>query len=299
MQIIAGKTDVSISIYARALSGAPLTGKVAADFALTYRRAGANVPLSLSDLASVDAAHTDGGIYEVGNGEYRLDLPDAAVATGANQVSVTGTVDGGVLLGYPIQLDAERTPGGTYAQTVTVTSSGVPVQGATVQILDAADDSLIDLGTTDSSGIAVVRCNAISVKFTADKAGYTSYTSDATSVTGAAPRAVTLTALTISPPAVPTDCACAWVCLNDSDQPIAGVIVRARPDTDATGDGYAWSGHTRSATSVAGTGLATINLPQGSKWWIRAGSGEEELYTVPATTTDLAGSIRGGKRDTY
>jgi hypothetical protein len=45
--------------------------------------------------------------------------------------------------------------------------------------------------------------------------------------------------------------------------------------------------------------LATINLPQGSKWWVRAGSGEEELYTVPATTTDLAGSIRGGKRDTY
>jgi hypothetical protein len=108
-----------------------------------------------------------------------------------------------------------------------------------------------------------------------------------------------MSASTITQPANPTDCACAWVCLNDADVPVAGVIVRARPDTDATGDGYAWSGHTRSATSVAGTGLATINLPQGSKWWVRAGSGEEELYTVPATATDLAGSIRGGKRDTY
>jgi hypothetical protein len=106
MQVIAGKTDVSISIYARTLSGSALTGKVAADFALTYRRAGVNVALPLSDLASIDAAHTDGGLYEVGNGEYRLDIPDAACATGANQVSVTGTVDGGVLLGYPIQLDA-------------------------------------------------------------------------------------------------------------------------------------------------------------------------------------------------
>lgn len=203
MQIIAGKTDVSISIYARALSGTPLTGKVAADFALTYRRAGANVPLSLSNLASVDAAHVDGGLYEVGQGEYRLDLPDAACATGVNQVSVTGTVDGGVLLGYPIQLDAERTPGGSHAQTVTVTASGVVRQGVTVQILDSADDSVIDTGTTNVSGVAVVRCNAGSVKITATKAGYTSYTSAVITVTGAAARAVTLAALGVPAPTVP------------------------------------------------------------------------------------------------
>jgi hypothetical protein len=200
MQIIAGKTDVSISIYARALSGAALTGKTAADFALTYRRAGANVALSLSDLASIDAAHTDGGIYEVGNGEYRLDLPDAAVATGANQVSVTGTVDGGVLLGYPIQLDAERTPGGAYTQTVTVTCGGVTIPNATVEILSGA--VTIDRQTTNASGVATPTCNAGTYTLRVTATGYASSTATIT-VTGAAVRPVTLTALGVPAPTVP------------------------------------------------------------------------------------------------
>lgn len=104
----------------------------------------------------------------------------------------------------------------------------------------------------------------------------------------------------IVPPTNPTDCACAWKCLDDNDDPVAGVVIRARPDVDADGTGYAWSGKTRSATSVAGTGLATINLPQASKWWIRRDSGEEELFTVPSESTSTAVvSVRGGKRDTY
>jgi hypothetical protein len=195
MQIIAGKTDVSISIYARALSGAPLTGKVAADFALTYRRAGANVPLSLSNLASVDAAHTDGGLYEVGNGEYRLDLPDAACATGDNQVSVTGTVDGGVLLGYPIQLDAERTPGGSYTQTVTVkTSAAVAIQGATVQILDGAG-TVIDSQTTNSSGVATPTCNAGDFSLVVSYPGIYRSSTKSMTVAAAGTHSVTLTAI--------------------------------------------------------------------------------------------------------
>lgn len=94
--------------------------------------------------------------------------------------------------------------GGTYAQTITVTAGGVAKQGVTVQILDAADDSIIDTGTTNSSGVAILRCNTLSVKFSASKAGYTSYTSAATSVTGAAARPITLTAIgTIPAPTTP------------------------------------------------------------------------------------------------
>jgi len=104
MQIVAGTTDISIAIYARATSGTALTGKTSGDFVLTYRRAGANVPISLSDLAELTTPHADGGIKEVGNGEYRLDLPDAACAAGASQVTVGGTVDGGVVIGYPVSL---------------------------------------------------------------------------------------------------------------------------------------------------------------------------------------------------
>jgi hypothetical protein len=201
MQVIAGKTDVSISIYARALSGAALTGKVAADFALTYRRAGANVALSLSNLASIDAAHADGGLYEVGNGEYRLDLPDAAIATGANQVSVTGTVDGGVLLGYPIQLDTERTPGGAYTQTVTVTCGGVAVPNVTVEILSGS--VTIDRKTTDSSGVALPTCNAGTYTLRVSLPGVYQSASSTITVTAAAARPVTLTALGVPAPTVP------------------------------------------------------------------------------------------------
>lgn len=102
MQFAAGSEDIQIPLWCRSLSGAPLTGKAAADFSLTYRRNGENVEIALSDLASLGAEHSDGGIIEVGNGEYRLDLPDAAFAIGANKITVSGTVDGGVVLGYPI-----------------------------------------------------------------------------------------------------------------------------------------------------------------------------------------------------
>lgn len=294
MQIIAGKTDVSISIYARALSGAPLTGKVAADFALTYRRAGANVPLSLSNLTSVDAAHTDGGLYEVGNGEYRLDLPDAACATGANQVSVTGTVDGGVLLGYPIQLDAERTPGGSYSQTVTVTCGGVAVQDATVQILDAADDSVIDTGTTNSSGVVVVRCNALSIKITAVKAGYASYTSSATAVTGAAVRSITLTAIatpTVSNPGYTTLYGTVY---GSANQPLASATVYLQlyslPDGDT---GHILCDDARPAVSN-GVGYAEwLNCIPGATYVVYRSTGAKKYVVVGTAATQEVTSCMG------
>jgi hypothetical protein len=293
MQIIAGKTDVSISIYARALSGAALTGKVAADFALSYRRAGANVALSLSDLASIDAAHTDGGIYEVGNGEYRLDLPDAAVATGANQVSVTGTVDGGVLLGYPIQLDADRTPGGTYAQTITVTAGGVAVQGATVQILDAADDSVVDLATTDATGVAVVRCNALSVKFVATKAGYTSYTSAATSVTGAAARSATLTRITITASA--PDYTTLYGTVYDHDNAVAAsALVNLQIVELPAGDtGHILCDDVRVGTSDGSGYVEWTNCVQGATYVIYRGSGAKKYVVVGTAATQEVTSCMG------
>jgi hypothetical protein len=110
-------------------------------------------------------------------------------------VSVTGTVDGGVLLGYPIQLDAERTPGGSYAQTVTVTCGGVAVPNATVEILSGA--VTIDRQTTNSSGVATPTCNAGIYSLVVTCNGYASSTSTIT-VTAAASHAVTLTAISIT-----------------------------------------------------------------------------------------------------
>ncbi|MBK8916464.1 MAG: hypothetical protein IPM64_18005 [Phycisphaerales bacterium] len=72
---------------------------------LWYRREGATkTSITEAALAALDSAHSDGGIEHIGDGYYRLDLPDAAVATGANGVMVGGTVTGMVVIGCYVHL---------------------------------------------------------------------------------------------------------------------------------------------------------------------------------------------------
>lgn len=106
--IKAGSTDVSVEIkILDSTTGLPKTDVVynSAGMDLQYRRAGgANVSITEATLGAVDSAHSDGGFIHIGNGEYRLDLPDAAVATGVDSVLVHGTVTGGVIQGIVIPL---------------------------------------------------------------------------------------------------------------------------------------------------------------------------------------------------
>jgi len=72
---------------------------------LWYRREGAvKVSITEATLAALDAAHSDGGFLFIGDGYYRLDLPDAAVATGADGVMVGGTVTGMIVIGCYVPL---------------------------------------------------------------------------------------------------------------------------------------------------------------------------------------------------
>jgi len=67
---------------------------------LWYRREGAvKVSITEAALAALDSAHSDGGIELIGDGYYRLDLPDAAWATGADGVMIGGTVTGMIVIG--------------------------------------------------------------------------------------------------------------------------------------------------------------------------------------------------------
>lgn len=52
-------------------------------------------------LAALDSAHSDGGIEHIGDGYYRLDLPDAAVAAGSgeNSVQIGGTLTNMIVIG--------------------------------------------------------------------------------------------------------------------------------------------------------------------------------------------------------
>ena len=72
---------------------------------LWYRReGGGKVALTEVALATLTTAHTDGGIEHIGDGVYRLDLPDSAYATGANYVDVGGTVTGMIVIGGRVRL---------------------------------------------------------------------------------------------------------------------------------------------------------------------------------------------------
>ena len=101
-QIKKDSADISIDIYIiDATDGTPETGVVfdTAGMDLKYRRElSAVVNITEVTLAALTTAHADGGFLEIGNGSYRLDLPDLAFATGAEKVTAFGTVIGMIVL---------------------------------------------------------------------------------------------------------------------------------------------------------------------------------------------------------
>lgn len=111
-QIKKGATNQSIELYiVDDTDGTPETGVLfnTGGIDIKYRREGATVvSITEVDLASpaLNDAHLDGGFLAIGNGAYRFDLPDAAIASGADSVVVFGTVTGMIILPVTIQLVA-------------------------------------------------------------------------------------------------------------------------------------------------------------------------------------------------
>ncbi len=103
-----GSTDRSVCIrIIDSTDGTPETGVVfnTSGIDLWYRREGAAVSsITEATLAALTTAHSDGGFLHVSHGYYRLDLPDAAFATGANYVDIGGTVTGMVVIGGRVRL---------------------------------------------------------------------------------------------------------------------------------------------------------------------------------------------------
>jgi len=92
--IVAGSTSVSVILHLRAADDSGVeTGKVAADCTGSYlRQGGSRTAITLADLSTVSSAYSAGGMKQLDGtnmpGDYRLDLPDAAVASGADWVRV-------------------------------------------------------------------------------------------------------------------------------------------------------------------------------------------------------------------
>jgi hypothetical protein len=103
-----GSTDRSVTIrIIDSTTGAAENGVEhdTSGLALWYRREGAaKTDITAVALAALTTGHTDSGIELIGDGAYRLDLPDAAYATGANYVDVGGTVTGMLVTGGRVKL---------------------------------------------------------------------------------------------------------------------------------------------------------------------------------------------------
>lgn len=151
-EIKAGTTDVSVVCRAvDSADGTPETGfdHATAGIDLKYRREGAvNVDITEAALAALTTAHTDGGVEQIGNGYFRLDLPDAACASGVPGVLVHGTATGMVIIGCYIRIVANT------AEDV-FTRIGAPA-GASV----SADIAAIE-GQTDDIGAAGAGLTAV------------------------------------------------------------------------------------------------------------------------------------------
>lgn len=178
MVLKAGTTDVSVVIrILDSTDGTPETGVTSATggLALEYRREGAaSVGLTESDLAALTTAHTDGGMKHIGNGYYRVDLPDAACAAGVTGVLVHGTATGMVVQGQYIQLvaydpfDAVRMGMSALPNASPAASGGLPTVNAsnfiagiqgTITTLDALDTAQDTQHATTRTDIATAQAD--------------------------------------------------------------------------------------------------------------------------------------------
>jgi len=139
-------TSQSITIHLSSATGDNLTGKVAADITATYRRGpiGTSVTITVVDLALVTTPYSSGGFVEIGStANYRLDLPNAAIATGVDFVEVILAGSGIVQTGGAYVIDLllankpprQNTPAGrAFNRSVSARSDGTHKVTAPIRI---------------------------------------------------------------------------------------------------------------------------------------------------------------------
>lgn len=117
--MLIGSTDRTIQVFIpdpASTDGSGKTGLVAANLTVSYTRTETDNDVvlvdatsSLNNLANLTAAHNDWGIYEVSNtlapGLYRLDVADAAWASGAWEVTIYVMITTSAAAASPYKFD--------------------------------------------------------------------------------------------------------------------------------------------------------------------------------------------------
>jgi hypothetical protein len=184
--VLKGSTDVSVIIrIVDSGDGTPETGVTSASggLDLKYRREGAaTANLTETDLSALTDAHSDGGLLHIGAGYYRVDVPDAAFATGANGVMVFGSVTGMVVIGCYVPLvdynpyDGVRLGLTALPNAAAGANTGLPVVGTQVPNATAGA----------SGGLFIAGTNAATTVTTSFTTTFTgNLTGSVASVTGA------------------------------------------------------------------------------------------------------------------
>lgn len=149
--ILKGATDQAIVIRALDTSGLPFETVDSQSPLPTFwyrREAGAKTTFAGVSLAALTTAHSDGGIKHISDGYYRLDVPDAAFASGVDAVMIGGTITGGVIVGFYVQL-VDFNPSGTEAANLKrgaeamvrlVVSSGSTATVITTDLTESTND---------------------------------------------------------------------------------------------------------------------------------------------------------------
>ena len=162
-----GSTSISLPVHLRATSThVDATGKVAADVTASYwRHGGLRTAITVSDLAAVDSAYASGGLKEVDAtnmpGVYRFDLPDAALASGADWVVIALKVTGVITVVERIDLSTFA-PIADKVEAQVVESEGSYTIGQTLSILLA-----VLAGVTTNGGATLKTPNAAATRVAA------------------------------------------------------------------------------------------------------------------------------------
>ena len=170
-QIVPGSDDVSLRIrILDSTDGTPETSvtSATAGLSLSYQRDGAAATsITLSDLTALTDAHSDGGILHISDGYYRLDVADAAFASGADSVMITGTATGMVVVGCEVQL--ANAP--TQPQSLSTQAKADVNAEADTAISDAALATAANLATAQADLDIITGTNGVAIDDNAITAG--------------------------------------------------------------------------------------------------------------------------------
>jgi len=177
MQILpSGKTDLSLVVRLfSSADGTPATGLTIANLQIRYIRNETDNDVTISAWQSLTAltaltdAHTDNKGYEIGEGYYRIDVPNAVCAAGASEAvvlvqdSVGGTIN---VEAREIQLDIqvlannsdnEQIAPGTVQTSMIQTLSTISNHAASADTVSSANAVKLSTIETNTANLRRVR----------------------------------------------------------------------------------------------------------------------------------------------